>query len=197
MYKGVITAFALLFSFCFLHGQDRQHLTDFNKARKKTIQHGMYTLGGWAISNMAISGFMMPKAKGTSYYFYQMNLFWNLVNLGLSGFGYYNIKRVDSSDLSLMSSLRKHHQFQKILLFNAGLDLAYIASSFYLLEKAKNSRQTERFRGYGRSIFLQGAFLFTFDTILYFILRAQNSKLDIFLNKVRIGSNSIGYTFDL
>jgi hypothetical protein len=56
----------------------------------------------------------------------------------------------------------------KVLLFNAGLDLAYIAGGFWLVERSKNAdKRPERLKGYGQSVILQGAFLFAFDIAFY------------------------------
>ena len=51
-------------------------------------------------------------------------------------------------------------------LFNAGLDVGYMATGAYLWERGirKDSRGL---KGYGQSLILQGGFLFTFDLIMY------------------------------
>lgn len=68
---------------------------------------------------------------------------------------------------------------QNFLLLNAGLDVAYIATGFYLKERAKNSSSPERLRGYGNSLLLQGGFLLAFDIAFYFI-HQNNADINLY-----------------
>lgn len=177
MKKYIFTLF-----FCWMvfqaYGQSDQSLVRFNEKRKQITQIGMLTLGGWALSNIAVNGILMTQASGSRYYFYQMNTFWNVVNLAIAGFGYYDNMQLAPETLSLSASTDEFYSLQKTLLFNAGLDIAYMAGGLYLLEKAKNTEaQQARFNGYGRGLLLQGAFLLVFDTVLYFILDAHAHEL--------------------
>jgi hypothetical protein len=168
-------------------------LTDFNQSRKQITKTGMLVLGSWAVGNMAVSGLLMPGASGSRYYFHQMNVFWNVVNLGLAGFGFYNALQTDPSGAGVSSTVSEYYSLQKTLLFNAGLDLAYVASGLYLLERAKNSESREnQYRGYGRSIILQGAFLLAFDTVLFFVLDSRSDQLLPYLN---VSADGIGMRF--
>ncbi len=193
MLKKVILLFALFLTanFCYSQSSD---LNSINQTRQKAIQTGMLTLGGWAIGNLAVSGIRMAQTEDSPYYFHQMNVFWNVVNLSLAGLGYLNALHMEPEALSLASTIQQQYSFQKILLFNAGLDVGYIAGGLYLLEKAKNIEKNKtRFRGYGRSVVMQGAFLFAFDLTLYLVLNAQNSQLQSILEHVQISSQGMGY----
>ncbi|WPP53135.1 DUF6992 family protein [Catalinimonas niigatensis] len=190
MKKCIFTLALCWFTFQ-AYGQANENLTNFNKNRQQITNIGMITLGSWAIGNIAVNGLLMSRASGSTYYFYQMNALWNVVNLGLAGFGYYNSLQMNPETVSLANSVDEFYGLQKTLLFNAGLDVAYLAGGFYLIEKAKNSeRNRERFMGYGRSIILQGAFLLAFDSILYFILENQSEDLLPLLNT---SANGIGF----
>jgi len=168
-------------------------LTDFNQSRKQITKTGMLVLGSWAVGNMAVSGLLMPGASGSRYYFHQMNVFWNVVNLGLAGFGFYNALQMDPSGAGVSSTVSEYYSLQKTLLFNAGLDLAYVAGGLYLLERAKNNESREnQFRGYGRSIILQGAFLLAFDVALFFVLDSRSDQLLPYLN---VSADGIGMRF--
>lgn len=177
MKKYILT---LTFCWFILHafGQTENELINFNDQRKQITKIGMLTLGSWAIGNIAVNGLLMTQSSGSHYYFYQMNTFWNIVNLGLAGFGYYNSLQIAPEALTLSTSTDEFYGLQKTLLLNAGLDVAYLAGGIYLLEKAKNiEKNAERFTGYGRGLILQGAFLLVFDTVLYFILDAHSNEL--------------------
>jgi len=174
----------------------RETLTTFNQSRQKITKTGMLVLGSWATGNLAVNGLLMPGAsdnKNDRYYFYQMNVFWNLVNLGLAGLGYLNARRMSPSSLDAASSVKQYYNLQKTLLFNAGLDIGYIAGGLYLLERAKNSEENqERFRGYGRAVILQGAFLLAFDVALYALLNSKSGKL---LPLLSVSANGIGLKY--
>jgi hypothetical protein len=83
-------------------------------------------------------------------------------------------------------------------LLNAGLDVAYIATGFYLKERSKNSSSSERLRGYGNSLLLQGGFLLMFDVALYFI-HQNNADLNLYphLESLLVGGIGIGITLKL
>lgn len=82
---------------------------------------------------------------------------------------------------------------EKIYLFNAGLDVAYIAGGFYLREKANsNISKYDRYKGYGKSIILQGSGLFLFDGIMYIIHQYHGMKLYKLADNIKIGAASNG-----
>lgn len=137
------------------------------KARKI----GMYTLGGWALGNIAISGSLYFNSQGATQRFHEFNVAWNLVNLGLAGAGLYTALHTDFAAMTPLERARDHLQLEKILLTNAGIDVGYIATGFYLMERSKNvPKHQDRLLGYGRSLLLQGGFLLLFDATLYYIL---------------------------
>jgi hypothetical protein len=89
--------------------------------------------------------------------------------------------------------LNDHESFQKLLLLNAGLDVAYFSFGLYLKERSKTSSSADRLRGYGNSLLLQGGFLLAFDLILYFV-HDHNATVLLypFLEPVLTGSAGIG-----
>lgn len=145
-------------------------LLEFNEGRIKHQKSAMLVLGSWAVGNIALGSILQGSAQGETKYFHQMNAGWNLVNLGIAAAGYFAIARTDLSQLDLAGSLSEYHRFQKLLLFNGGLDLAYVAGGFYMIERSKRpgTNRPERLAGFGKSIILQGAFLFAFDLTAYF-----------------------------
>ena len=140
-------------------------LPEFNQNRLQRQQTAMTILGTWAVGNIAAGAALQGSRTGADRYFHRMNAYWNVVNLGLAGISLYTISRTDPGAFGLAESLAEHHKLQKILLFNAGLDVGYMLGGAYLIERAKRPDQVrpERLRGFGRSIVLQGAFLFLFD----------------------------------
>lgn len=155
----------------------------------------MLTLGSWAAGNFMVSGFSLSKLRDSRYYFHQMNIFWNVVNATLAGIGYVRAARKDATSLSLTKTIEDHHSLRRTLLLNAGLDAGYMAGGLYLLEKAKNDTEwSARWRGYGRSLMLQGGFLLAFDTVLYLIVSSEAKTLDKIIGKLTVNSQGIGLT---
>ncbi|GAA5023229.1 hypothetical protein GCM10011506_05920 [Marivirga lumbricoides] len=138
---------------------------------------GMAILGVWALGNIVIGSMVRNRLEGEKAYFHEMNVFWNIINLVIAGAGYY-FTITGAVPATGAEQLSGQIEFQKILLFNCGLDIAYIMGGIYLLEKAKNiSKKPLRLKGYGKSVILQGIFLFVFDLLLYSI--HQNNTISI------------------
>lgn len=163
-------------------------LLDFNQTRLQKQKTAMTILGTWAVGNIAVGGILSTQQTGETKYFNQMNAGWNLVNLAIAGFGYYGALKGDPSTLDLYSSIHEQHKLQKLLLFNAGLDVGYVMGGLYLVERSKNTTdRPERLSGFGKSIMLQGGFLFAFDLITYFTLASDNEMIQPLLSSDGVG----------
>ena len=146
---------------------DAQEFISFNQERLDINRKGMIVLGSWAAGNIIVSGWQYTQTEGQTRYFHQMNVFWNVVNAGIAGLGYYQSIH-GATDLSLIESMNEQNSIEKILLFNAGLDVAYIATGFFLRERAKvKTDKFDQFTGYGNSLLLQGGFLLVFDIVMH------------------------------
>jgi hypothetical protein len=162
-------------------------LLSFDQARLGHQRTAMLALGGWAVGNIAVGLTLRGRSAGQDRYFHEMNALWNGVNLGIAALGYWSASQGGASP-TLYDAMREHYGFQKILLFNAGLDLGYMAGGLYLMERAKNTDQRpERLRGYGRAILLQGAFLFAFDLANYFISAGRDTDVKLLLGATEHG----------
>lgn len=167
--KWLVTFLMLLLLFYSpVFGQSDSVLMQINTDHLEFKKDAMTVLGGWAIGNLTVSGFMMTRTKGADYHFHEMNVFWNIVNLGIAGGAYYGANTTDVSAMSLLETFESQKDFGSILLLNAGLDVAYVMSGVYMRERSKHiSKHQNRLKGYGNSLILQGSFLFAFDLILY------------------------------
>lgn len=155
---------------------------------------GMYVLSGWSATNIAISSIAVGGAEGSNKYFHEMNIYWNVVNLGIAGLGFWGIKKQKSKAATLVNVIDVQHGLETTLLFNSGLDLAYMASGAYLIEKGKNQLDIttqNRQKGFGQSVLLQGGFLFVFDVTSYFLHRSNNPKIQKILQKVSLSGTGI------
>ena len=159
--------------------------SNFQEINQKRIEiniTGMKVLGGWALANMAIGSIAYFNYSGKKKYFNQMNVMWNVVNLGLATAGYFGAKADLNLQLSLAQSINDQHKIEAILLLNTGLDVGYMAAGLYLNERGLR-KSSDRLQGYGQSLILQGAFLLVFDGAMYAIHKNNGNGFSKILEK--------------
>lgn len=164
-----------------------QAQSDYNGFYEKSTainKTGMYVLGGWAIANIASGAVGWSKTRGSTMRFHQMNLFWNTVNLTIAGVALYNYLNTSSTALNPETIMQQHRKAEKLYLINAGLDMLYVGTGFFLKHlSTKKTKKEDLLLGYGNSVILQGAFLFVFDAVMWVIQR--NNRLN-FAETVRV-----------
>jgi hypothetical protein len=167
-------------------------LKSFNERRIRDTKKDMMILGGWALGNMAVSGILLANTEGgVSKGFHQMNIGWNAVNLTIASLGYLAAMKSNPADLDLFGTVDEHYKLQRVFLFNAGLDVGYMAAGAYVMERSKSSiKNPEQMKGFGQAIIVNGAFLFVFDLANYFIQSGHNDKI-----KLLLSSNGMGMSF--
>jgi hypothetical protein len=172
----------LLINTVFIYAQNID-LQAFNAKRIKDTKTDMMILGGWALSNMAVSGILLGNTEGgVTKGYHQMNIGWNAVNLTIAGFGYLAAMKSNAASFDLYGSINEHYKLQKLFIFNAGLDVGYMAAGAYVIERSKSSlKNPEQMRGFGQAIIVNGAFLFAFDLVNYFIQSSHNEKIKLLL----------------
>ena len=170
-----------------------QGLSGINRQRLEKQRISMLILGSWAVGNIALGSTLATRRDGEDKYFHGMNAGWNLVNLGLATAGYIAATKADPASFSLFETINEQYRLQKIFLFNAGLDAGYMMGGLYLMERSRRTEnKPERLKGFGRSILLQGAFLFVFD-LGAFLWQAQgNGALEPLLEGLTFSGNSVG-----
>jgi len=168
-------------------------LLSFNQLNQQRQKRAMLVLGGWAVSNIAVGAALRGQHQGVEREFHTMNIGWNVINLGIATLGYIAANKMDPSGMDLYSSIQSHHGFQKTLLLNAGLDVGYMLGGLYLIERSKKAdKNAARLKGFGRSIILQGGFLFVFDLVNYFIFASDNSAIQPLLGLAPTGEPQFG-----
>ena len=175
---------------------------EFDARRGQFDQRGMKVLGGWAVANLLASGISTTQTEGSARYFHQMNVGWGAVNLALAGASYFGARRAAQAPTTdRASSVRAQLRTENLYLFNAGLDVAYLATGVYLLEKSRNptaSGSPERWRGYGQSLLLQGGFLLLFDGVQYAAHHRHGSKaLYPLLSRISVGYGAVAVVLPL
>ena len=87
----------------------------------------------------------------------------------LAGFGYMSAAILGTGGTAL-ELYQAQMSIDKIFLFNAGLDIGYIAIGAWMTERSKNvTKNADLWKGFGRSIMFKGAFLFAFDVAMVLI----------------------------
>ena len=176
--------------------------TTFAAERTRLDQRGMTVLGGWAVGNLVVSGIAAGQTEGSAHYFHQMNVGWGAINLALAGVGYLGARRAARFPTpNRAENVRAQLRTENLYLFNAGLDVAYLATGVYLLEKGANPTapgSADRWRGYGQSLLLQGGFLLLFDGLQYAAHhRHGNHALYPLLSRVSIGPGAVALVLPL
>lgn len=154
-------------------------LNEFKQKNITTNQNAMLVLGSWAVGNILIGSYGNFTTTGVTKYFHQFNVMWNVVNLGLATFGYFNSVNKKTIDQSQIDIIKDFNSLQNFLLLNAGLDVAYIIAGFYLKEKSTRHKRSNLLAGYGNSLILQGSFLLLFD-VSFFFINQHNANLYLY-----------------
>lgn len=137
----------------------------------------MLILGGWAVLNILLGSFKLTNTTRARRYFFQMNLYWNIVNLLVAGAALHFIFSDDATTRVLAESVRLHSWYKKVLYLNVGLDLAYLILGVYLQERSKTSVKSERLYGWGQSVVFQGFFLLMLDLVLVVLLEFSSDQI--------------------
>lgn len=148
-------------------------------------------LGSFALANIAVGAVAAGQTSGETRYFHKMNVYWNLVNLGIAGAGLLGSRKKSADTETLADAVRQHENMKQVLLINAGLDVAYVVGGAYLRERGvSHPNKADQLRGYGTSIMAQGGFLLAFDLVNYFIFKKRGDKQERLL--LSAGTNGLG-----
>lgn len=152
-------------------------LATFNLRQNEVLKIGMIVLGVWALLNIIIGSFKLMKATRNKRFFFQMNIYWNIVNMVIASVALYSLLTQIPASLDLAESIKQHDWYKKILYLNIGLDVAYLFIGIWLQERSKLSPKIEQLKGWGQSIVLQGFFLLVLDIVLATMLEDKASIL--------------------
>lgn len=167
------------------------NLQQFNKERFAINKKAFLVLGSWSAANIITGVIGQSASTGQAKYFHQMNIIWGSVNLLVALPGYIGARK-STADLALGPSIKGQAATEKTFAFNAGLDLAYMAAGAWTLEKGNTHSNSDKYKGYGKSILLQGAFLLLFDAVMFSTHNHHGKKLMKVLDTVQLAPNSLG-----
>ena len=190
--------FILLFAFLYATAAFGQ-LQEYNAQRYETDKKLMIGLGSWASLNIVGSGLAWATAQNEGMKnFHQMNVMWNVVNLGLAIPGFIKAKN-GKKELTFFQTMEEQRKTETIFLINSGIDIAYMSAGLLLRSKASSALEKEdQFRGYGNSLLVQGGFLLLFDWIAYNIHRKHSkNELSPLIRSLDVSDNGLGIKFNL
>ena len=145
-------------------------LTEINEKRISLNKRHMYILGAWGSGNIIYGLIGRANSEGSQKYFHEMNAFWNVVNLGLAGAGLYGAYSSSPDQFILWETYAEQQKLEKILLVNGALNVSYILGGVLMQERAKRiEKNSDRWKGYGKSLVLQGAYLLAFDSMQFIV----------------------------
>jgi len=156
----------------------------------------MMVLGSWGTVNIITGTVGVVSTGGEEKYFHQMNLIWGATNFLIAAPSYFGMKN-RGMRLSLAETVRQQSASEKIYLFNAGLDLAYITAGAYCIQKANNDSKHDLYKGYGKSLVMQGGGLLIFDVTMSLINISKGKKMYKILNGLQFSGNSVGLVLGL
>lgn len=159
---------------------------DFDERFGIILRKHLALLGWWCFINLAVGLPGMFLFKGWLWYFMLMNMAWGIINFAivLWIFDHIFLKRFVEGNVFQRFEVQRH--VEKMLLFNIGLDTAYIFAGLWLkaLAAIPGMSYPELWLGFGWSVILQGAFLFIHDNIFHYLHRANFRKCKPFLEDV-------------
>ena len=150
-------------------------------ARELALGRGLAVLTTWALANLLISGYLLPRTdrRLPAFYFHGMNAVWGSINAGLAAWGVLHLQRHAPAGLTLATALTEQFGLEKTFLFNAGLDVAYVLAGCWLVARAAvpGAAQPQRLLGFGQALWVQGGFLLAFDGLMWAVLRSYTTAL--------------------
>jgi hypothetical protein len=192
--KKLLLLFPILLLFANVFAQQ-----DFNdsiaNSRNRITEKSMIVLGSWAAANIAAGFIVAGQSQGESKYFWQMNAYWNLVNGGLAVMGYLGARKAMAKKFGLAENESAQISIERLYALNFGLDLAYIATGFFLHEKGLNTTNTKshaQLLGYGTSIILQGGFLLLMDGVVLSLHHKNSVRLNKKLKSLELNADANG-----
>src|SRR5690554_2665910 len=98
----------------------------FMVKKQRIGKSGMVVLTSWAGANLVAGTAGWIATDGESKYFNQMNVFWNIVNLGIAVPGLINSNKDFSKGVSNSELIRSQYSSEQTYLINNTLNVVYL-----------------------------------------------------------------------
>lgn len=168
----------------------QNNLDDINKTRTQHSLNGMIAFSSWTGANIVAGTVGVLTTQGEWQHFFEMNLYFNAINVAIAIPGLLGAVKAKSEGLSFEQTVKEGQKAQTVYLVNGVLDLSYITAGFLLREIGNNQNHDpglqNRLRGYGTSFIVQGGFLLIFDFIKFGLHAKNNKRLDEHWKKLTV-----------
>ena len=190
----IFTILFILPSLTRVFGQKDSLALKMDVERRRIERKAMNVLGTWSAIQMVSGIGLGLTQQGVSREFFRMNALWNVVNASLVVSSIQTQKKeIGASDPVL--ALHRFEKLERTLLFNCGMDLAYITAGYALNMQAKTTDKLQTrnaLMGWGNSLYLQGGFLLIFDTLFYHSLHKVSSQYRSYLQAIWLNHSGAG-----
>lgn len=168
-----------------------------NKALIRTNQHGMKVLGAWGGLNLISGVIGIAAAKDDEWKaFHEMNAIWGAVNGGIAIMGYAGSRKELEEKLSCSKLLQRYEGTKRLYLINAGLDVIYMGAGGLLWQHGDHTaNNAAMWRGFGKSLVVQGAFLFVFDNVMFASHQRRNNQWYRLVEGLCVTNNGVGLNY--
>lgn len=168
-----------------------------NKERIHTNQHGMKALGAWGGVSLVSGVIGMATAKDEEWKaFHEMNAIWGAINGGIAVMGYAGSRKELAEKLSCSKLLLRYEGTKRLYLINAGLDVIYMGTGALLWQYGDHTtNNAAMWRGFGKSLVVQGAFLFVFDNVMFASHQRRNSQWYRLVEGLCVTNNGLGLNY--
>lgn len=177
---------------------DKSSFKELNNTRIRTNTTGMKVLGAWGTASLVTGATGYFIASNNEWKaFHGMNAIWGATNLLIAYSGYAGARKEAKAGISCDHALHRYESNKRLFLINGGLDFLYIGTGLLLTTNADDFNNTAMFRGFGKSITIQGIGLLLFDGTMYAMYQKQDKKWYKLLQGICITGNGLGcrYTF--
>ncbi|HRW47356.1 MAG TPA: hypothetical protein P5333_07540 [Caldilinea sp.] len=118
----------------------------------------------WSVLSIAAGALLQATRSPFWRAFGQQAIGWGAIDAALALFGRRGLARKVQRGYAPAEAATDLRNLRRLLWFNAGLDVLYVAGGLALFRRADETQ-----RGHGAGIVLQGLFLFKFDAIHAFL----------------------------
>lgn len=182
--------------------QAQTSLDEINQTRCQHSLNGMIAFSSWTGANLIAGTVGVLTTTGETQHFFEMNLYFNAVNLGLAIPGLIGAVKAKRTGLSFKQSVKEMQKVKTVYLVNGVLDLTYITAGFLLREMSFNHSNDiqlkNRLAGYGNSLIVQGGFLLIYDFIKFGVHAINGKRLEEHWDKISVrpyGAYGLGMSF--
>lgn len=146
-------------------------MEDFDTRIRELKSSHALTLAAWAILNIITGAILVILTDDILYYFSLMNLCWGIINALFAIFIYFHHNNDLLKPQTLLQQMDNQRHAEKVILFNFGLDLAFIAcgAALFAFGMSTSIAYSSLWQGFGISVMVQALFLAIQDYYFYWL----------------------------